>query len=81
MFLDFMVHNRYVVLPQKKTLFKKITKSTYYDKYAENISTIGINGIHFKNLYSVRRSHYILLNILIRYCLLIIFQTIYHLNL
>lgn len=50
MFLDFMVQNRYVGLPQKKTLFKKITKLTYYDKYAENISTIGINGIHFKNL-------------------------------
>lgn len=81
MFLDFMVQNRYVGLPQKKTLFKKITKLTYYDKYGENISTIGINGIHFKNLYSVRRSHYILLNILIKYCLLIIFQTIYHLNL
>lgn len=76
MFLYFMVQNRYVGLPQKKTLFLKITKLTYFDKYGENISTIGINGIHFKNLYIVRRSHYILLNILIRYCLLIIFQTI-----
>lgn len=76
MFLDFMVQNRYVGLPQKRHCFKKITKLTYFDKYGENISTIGINGIHFKNLYIVRRSHYILLNIFIRYCLLIIFQTI-----
>lgn len=74
MFLDFMVQNRYVGLPQKRHCFKKL--QSWLTSYGENMSTIGINGIHFKNLYIARRSHYILLNILIRYCLLIIFQTI-----